>query len=359
MGIRLIFVKNLNMTLLDEPGANPAGTKPLRIKNVLQLHAPSIAKPPARQSTAETKPMNTNVEMRSGQASARLLPAAGGRVSALRLCRSDGRPMDVLYPYPEDFFDPIRWAKGGIYPLIPYSNRIAHAQLLVDGQAVALKAHPDSLPHSLHGNAHAQAWQIEQANDALATMTLDSPPSAAWPWHYTARMTLQLSASALHIAMEVRNADARVMPAGIGLHPYFRHEPAALIGYRATTVWPATSEFLPGTQRPLRDDELYAPAQALPPGGLTNYVGGWDGVATVNLPCEAAGGARLRIQADATFGHLVVHRPDNLAYLCLEPVSHVADGFNLAAKGVANTGARLLAPGETLTGNLTLSLDTV
>jgi aldose 1-epimerase len=300
--------------------------------------------------------MTNVVELRSGNASARLLPAAGGRVSSLRLCRKDGHLVDVLHPYPEDFFDPIRWAKGGIYPLIPYSNRIASAQLMVDGQTVALTPHPDSLPHSLHGNAHAQAWQIEHTDGARAVMTLDSPASAAWPWHYTARMTLELSPSALHITVELCNADTCVMPAGIGLHPYFRHAPSALVCYRATTVWPATREFLPGTPRPPRDDQSYAPARALPAGGLTDYVSGWDGTATVDLPANSPGNAQLLIKANATLGHLVVHRPDNLSYLCLEPVSHVADGFNLAAKGIANTGTRLLAPGESLSGSLNLSI---
>jgi len=304
--------------------------------------------------------MNTIVELRSGDASARLVPAAGGRISALRLCRPDGYAVEVLHPYPEDFFDPLRWAKGGIYPLIPYSNRIANAQLQVDGQTIAIAPHPDSLPHSLHGNAHAQAWLIERSDASSATMSLDSPASAAWPWDYTAQITLQLSPGALHITMTLRNADTRAMPAGIGLHPYFRHEPTAQIGYHATTAWPANSEFLPGQPRPPHPDELYAPERALPPGGLTDYVGGWDGVATVDLPGDqtagASGAARLHIRADGTFAHLVVHRPDNLAYLCLEPVSHVANGFNLAANGVADTGTRRLAPGETLTGSINLSL---
>jgi len=43
-------------------------------------------------------------------------------------------------------------------------------------------------------------------------------------------------------------------------------------------------------------------------------------------------------------------------YLCLEPVSHVADGFNLAARGVAGTGAVLLPSGGVLRGQMTISL---
>ena len=96
--------------------------------------------------------MNRVVQLSAGAASLRLLPHAGGRVSALRLAQPRGSALDVLHPYPEDFFDPIHWAKGGIYPLMPYSNRIANASLLVDGKAVGAVAAP--------GRRAAQlAWQ--------------------------------------------------------------------------------------------------------------------------------------------------------------------------------------------------------
>ena len=90
--------------------------------------------------------MNEIVQLHSGDASARLVPGAGGRISALRLVRPGGGVVEILHPYPENFFDPIRWAKGGIYPLMPYSNRIAHATLQLNGEAVALEAHPDAAP---------------------------------------------------------------------------------------------------------------------------------------------------------------------------------------------------------------------
>jgi aldose 1-epimerase len=62
------------------------------------------------------------------------------------------------------------------------------------------------------------------------------------------------------------------------------------------------------------------------------------------------------LQADPLFGHLVVHRPDPPHYLCLEPVSHVANGFNLADAGVAGTGTRMLAPGESMGGQIRIAL---
>lgn len=297
--------------------------------------------------------MNQVLQLRAGEAVARLVPGAGGRISALRLGRAVGGAVDVLHPYPEEFFDPLRWAKGGIYPLMPYSNRIAQAALQVDSASVALAPHPDAAPHTLHGNAHALPWQIEHCDAAAAVLLLDAPSSAAWPWHYTGRMELQLAPSELTVGIVLRNADTRVMPAGLGLHPYFRHAPGARVGYHATAVWPTTVDFLAVSSRAPHADEIYRPARPLPAGGLTDYVGGWDGKAVIDLPEP---GARLRIQADPVFGHLVVHRPDSLAYLCLEPVSHVADGFNLAARGVAGTGTRWLAPGESLSGTLRFTL---
>ena len=295
------------------------------------------------------------VQLRAGSASAQLLPQCGGRVATLQLPGTGGAPIDVLYPYPLDApFDPVRWEKGGIYPLMPYSNRIANARLRVEGEDIALKPHPDAQPHALHGNAHRLSWRLDQRDETSAVLRLDAPPSADWPWHYSGRLDITLSAEALHMRIEISNAGARSMPAGIGLHPYFQHLPQALLGYHADAVWPPTAEFLAMAPRVPHADEIYRPARPLVPGGLTHYVGAWDGRAEVALPQ----GALLRIEADAQFGHLVVHRPDNLAYLCLEPVSHVADGFNLAAQGVAGTGTHWLAAGEALAGAMRFSLAT-
>ena len=294
--------------------------------------------------------MNNIVQLHAGAASARLVPQAGARVSALHLVSPTGKAVEVLRPYPEDFFDPIRWAKGGIYPLMPYSNRIADATLRVNGATLALAPHPDAAPHTLHGNAHAQAWQVAQADAGSAVLTLDSASCAAWPWRYAGRMHLQLTACELVIHIEIRNTSAQIMPAGIGLHPYFCHHPGARLQYQASTVWPPTADFLAGPPRAPQSDEIYAAARSLPAGGLTHYVGGWDGTAWFDLPQ----GARLQLSADPVLRHLVVHRPDNLAYLCLEPVSHVADGFNMAAHGIPHTGTRLLGPGASLAGTLRL-----
>jgi aldose 1-epimerase len=56
------------------------------------------------------------------------------------------------------------------------------------------------------------------------------------------------------------------------------------------------------------------------------------------------------------FGHLVVYVPPGQDFFCVEPVSHVNDGFNLLDRGVAGTGVRILEPGERLAGVVRLSV---
>ena len=127
--------------------------------------------------------MSTVVVLQAGVARARLLPEFGGRVSALLLATGAGESaVEVLHPYPEDFFDPLRWGKGGIYPLLPYSNRVAQACVRVDGVEVELVPHPDAAPHTLHGNAHTLPWRVVEQQPDRAVMVLESARCAAWPW---------------------------------------------------------------------------------------------------------------------------------------------------------------------------------
>jgi aldose 1-epimerase len=61
--------------------------------------------------------------------------------------------------------------------------------------------------------------------------------------------------------------------------------------------------------------------------------------------------------AEAPLDFLVVYTPPARPFFCAEPVSHVTDAFNLEAAGRTDTGARALAPGETLRTVVTLTVE--
>ncbi|HEX2137425.1 MAG TPA: hypothetical protein VHG30_16245 [Microvirga sp.] len=94
-------------------------------------------------------------------------------------------------------------------------------------------------------------------------------------------------------------------------------------------------------------------SDALTMPGLTLFHADWSGELQLHRP----GGRTLHFRADPSLNHLVIHRPKGAPYACIEPVSHVADGFNLHALGVGGTGTHMLAPGEILCGGFDISID--
>jgi aldose 1-epimerase len=296
----------------------------------------------------------TILELASGPACLRLAPEAGGRVTFLRLAPPGRRETrELLLPFPEETGpdELLHWPKGGIYPLIPYGNRIRGATLrLPDGvDAETLPPHPDAAPHTLHGHAHRVPWALVRHEPEQAELVLQHPAGGEWPWRFTATQSFHLKPDVLHIRLSVRNGDRRPMPAGLGLHPYFLHEPADRFGFTAGLDWPLLPDLLGGAPVPAAAE--HEQPRALPDGSVTLYRSEWDGRCSI----ETAS-CRITLKADPTFGHLVVHRPANAPYVCLEPCSHAPDGFNLAAAGVHGTGLHMLKEDEVLEGGVTISL---
>jgi aldose 1-epimerase len=83
--------------------------------------------------------------------------------------------------------------------------------------------------------------------------------------------------------------------------------------------------------------------------GLVNGFTGWDGRAVIDWPEWEA---RLTMTASPALRHLVIYSPPGEPCVCIEPVSHSVDAFNLAAQGVPDTGTVVLRSGEALRGEV-------
>jgi aldose 1-epimerase len=64
----------------------------------------------------------------------------------------------------------------------------------------------------------------------------------------------------------------------------------------------------------------------------------------------------VAIDAEAACTHLVVYVPRASDHLAIEPVTHMTDAFNRADAGQPDTGTRVLAPGETFSCTMHLSV---
>ncbi len=257
-----------------------------------------------------------------------------------------------MLPFPEDTRSGalLHWPKGGIYPLLPYGNRIRDGRLAFRGQVHELPAHPDAAPHTLPGPAHRAPWQVTQRGPAQATWSIEVEAGPEWPWRYAASIAVRLFPTSLELELELANRDAEPMPAGLGLHPYFVFGPQDTLTFQAETDWPVTADFLAGPPRPAAPD--FAVPTELPRGTMTLYRSGWTGSCVLRREREYD----FEMRASPVFDHFVAHHPDSAPYICFEPTTHAPDGFNLAESGVTGVGRSALEPGETLRGTARIAV---
>ncbi|MFT0532632.1 aldose epimerase [Castellaniella hirudinis] len=283
------------------------------------------------------------LSLRQGPHQLVLAPAAGGRILRWTSLLEDG-PRDWLTPITASAWPAPEWPKGGLFPLIPFSNRIRQARMRWDGRDIAIQPLPGQA-HALHGQAQRMTWEVLRQQAGQVALGLRHPAGDdGWPWAWSARQTIRLSADGrLDIRLSLRNQDTRPMPAGLGLHPYFT---ADRVQAHARTDWAHEQELArfprPNTCAQWRRDD----------GTWTVYLSDWDGQAHIHWPS----GPGLRMRAHGALRHLVLHCNAG-RYLCVEPATHVCDAVNLAAAGVPGTGLHSLAPGATLSVGITLTIE--
>ncbi|HDR9879851.1 TPA: aldose 1-epimerase [Burkholderia cenocepacia] len=274
-----------------------------------------------------------------------IAPHLGARVTRLVAVDSN---TDLVVPLDAWNAPPHGWPKAGAYPLIPYSNRIAGAQLAFGDEVHALPPHPLDLPNTLHGIAHALPWRLVVRAADTVELALHYE-GEHWPWPFDAQLGFRLERRTLHVRMSVRNAGERPMPAGLGWHPFLAAEAGAVIRFDAWRRWMLDSRFMPTGTSIITPPSITLDAQDWLDGDCVVYASDWRGEAVV----ERSRG-RVRLRAGEPLTHVVAYVPRGAPYLCVEPVSHVANGFNLAAAGVRDTGTRVLVPGATLEAHASL-----
>ncbi len=275
----------------------------------------------------------------AGDLSVELRPEAGGRIAAFRTRGGQDGRRDILVPMDGPVADPLRWPKAGCYPLAPFSNRIRGASFRFEGRRIGLPAHPSCRPHALHGFAQLRPWTLRRTGEAQAVMTYGHQPDD-WPWAFEAEQRLRLDDRGLTIELAVKNQSPEPMPLGLGLHPYLAIRPGDRIRFDATSEWMQDEAGCGVALRRLDAGETRFDA-AHGPDATTRYFAGWSGEALI----RGGDGWTVRVLADAPLDHFVFHVPQGGAYACMEPVSHVADAFNLADAGREETGFRTLEPG--------------
>jgi aldose 1-epimerase len=236
------------------------------------------------------------------------------------------------------------------FPLVPFSNRIRDGRFAFGGHAVALPLNQRPQPHALHGHGWHAAWNVVGREDDRIVLEYDHR-AGAWPFPYRARQEFLLTGDELCLSLSLENRGRETMPVGLGFHPYFPRTPRCRLSARVDAMWATDAEVMPTAL--VDADPRLGGAYGLPVADvmLDNAFTGWHRQATITWPERSA---RLRLDANAPLGFLVVYSPAGRDYFCVEPVSHCTDAFNLAAQGCADTGMLTLEPGASVSATMRL-----
>ncbi len=288
------------------------------------------------------------IELRADAIAADVDHALGAGLASLRVRTPAGPWADVLRPAPPrtTWFNDL-----ACYVLAPWSNRIRGGRFRFRGREVTLRPDwPDGT--AIHGAVKDRPFRILDRAPMSARLRLESAEHAAinWPWPFACEVRYELRPGVLRADLRLHNRADEPVPAGLGFHPYFAAGPAAF--------GPVSTAVLTGGRYPCEHMLPTGPARA---DDLSRSLAA--GLAPIGTPMDDAfappppGAPPARVAwagpdhtlvatlaASPDLGHRVIFSRGTL--LCVEPVSMVNDGFNLADAGMQGTGVRVLAPGE-------------
>ena len=279
------------------------------------------------------------VRLKHGDYELVLCPEGGGCMTAFRY-----QGVDVMRPATDEYWQSHEPRAAASFPLVPFSNRIADGRTVFEGKEYRFPINMPPEPHSIHGDGWKAAWQVECAEPARAVL-VHAPADTPFP--YASRQIFELSDDGLTASLEITNTGDRRVPAGFGHHPYFRRTEGLTLEMAMPDVWLPDERLLPATKVVVPDEWNFAAAKRLAPLDLDHDFTGGEVKAVMHWQET---GLQLMIDADPVFEHVVVYVPPGLDFVCVEPVTHVANAVNLAAAGRQDTGLQILDPGATLAG---------
>ena len=280
------------------------------------------------------------MELLAGTLRCEVEPGLGGCVAGLWL---EGEP--VLRSTPAAQLASAR--QSGSYPLVPFSNRVAHAALQWQGTQHPLVRNNGDEPHAIHGVGWQRPWSVLDSGDNFAMLAYEHRPDSAWPFAFDCSQTLRVSPGALELTLSLTNQSDRPAPAGLGWHPYFVKRPHSRIAFAATGRWEMGPDKLPTVRRDSRG--LDADCGSL---DVDHCYDGWDGVA--HLRDE-----KMHVRIASNLSRLVVFTNGTRDFVAIEPVSHVNNAVNLHAAGqpAEALGLVILKPGESMTAQMSIQVE--
>ena len=286
--------------------------------------------------------------------SAEILPEARGNIYSLRHKESGRKLLREPHRKEELFHTPERF---GIPILFP-PNRIEGAAFFFEGKICRLPMNLPAQKLHLHGIAVNKPWQLVEKGSDFAELKFvfspDSPEYEGFPFACEIRRRYEITRDGLRDTVTVRNCGTYNMPLGLGFHTAFPADHAVVrVGTSDREIEIDANSFLPtgrclewkgnDPRKPFapfgKNIGFHAEQKELPLDDGTQLHG-----AELRYP-----EGTLKYHTDEKFGFWYTWNAGGLNdFLCLEPVSWMANALNLPIPG-SRSGVRKLSPGQTIT----------
>jgi aldose 1-epimerase len=231
---------------------------------------------------------------------------------------------------------------AGCFPLVPYSNRLGYRRFRWKGRDYTTAPNFDASPHSLHGVGWLRPWEIESSSAVEVVLRCAHAGDADWPFAFEARQYFTLAPQSMSVQMVFTNTADVAQPVGLGWHPYFQRRERSRLHIEVSNRWEADA-----TQLPTRKVAQPGIDSAVAHLNFDHCFEGWRGAARIR-------DEKFSLQLISSLKYLVVYTPQDSAYFCVEPVSHVSNAIHMAdplAHGLVS-----VAPGERVDASMKLEI---
>ena len=259
------------------------------------------------------------VSIQAGGCEAIISPSAGARLSQLTY-NHNNRQIDCVVPFNQiASIDAHQWPKAGAFVMLPFTNRLDPAEFEWQGRLIDLENGSNS-GQGLHGFGHRRDWTITDTSDSQVALEYNHTTSSAeWPWTFHAKLVYSVSALGLSVALSVRNTDISSMPVSLGWHPFIPLQTSdapvnSMLRFSASRMHDIGLDGLGIahlSETPLTQHVFTMDVKAASTTAFENFSGDVEIFLEKNL--------RLKIMSQHA-PHLLVHRPNKLPFVCVEPV---------------------------------------
>ncbi len=300
----------------------------------------------------QEKKDSTLITLRAGEAELVVAPHIGGAIAAYH-----HRIGDVVCPWlreaPQDAIDAGLVSEMSSFPLVPWFGRLRNGTFEFEGQRVTYPSAKPESPHSIHGMARNKPWSVESQQESELVLRYVHAEDA-WPYPFVAEQRFVLEELRLQVHLTVTNTGHRVMPLGIGHHPYFVRHPNTTLTATVGKAWISDEEVMPLSLEDHPDAPALREGITIDRHVFDHPFTEWNHVADIHWPDERR---TLRMTATQPLDFLVVYSPPGKPWFCAEPVSNTSDAFNLNTQyGPMEVGGQQLEPGQSLTSVMTFDV---